>query len=305
MEMSATYGIFPFQGAFHMGKMTIVIVFMALAHLSAIAQVQTLVLLGASTASGTGATTYDSSFAGRYAHYLQGQFPWTFTNLAVSGYTTFQLMPTGNASPSGRPQPDPAHNITKALALHPSVLPLCMGTNDIANGYAAAEYEANYDSLRAIAERAHVPLWIATPLPRALDAAGRAKILALRDRILTRYAPRALDFYDSLGDAQGNYVPAFNSGDGIHTNNHGHRLLYERVVAANLIKPPPDRIGAGGAERAGTHAGGTGFFSYPDLGPDGRWLFTVPGTGGTRDLRGRSAGPQTATGIRAEESEKN
>lgn len=282
-----------------MGKVATAIVFMALAHMGAAAQVQLAVLLGASTAAGTGATTYDSSFAGRYAHYLQGQPPWTFTNLAVSGYTTFQLMPTGYVSPPGRSQPDPAHNITKALALHPTVLILCMGTNDIANGYPAAEYEANYDTLNAIAERAHVPLWIATPLPRALDATGRNKILALRDRILTRYWPRALDFYDSLGDAQGNYVPAFNSGDGIHTNNHGHRLLYERVVAANLIRPPPDRVGAGRAGDAAGPAGRIGPFAYPDPGLDGRWLFSGPGIGGLRDLRGRSVGPGTAKGNRA------
>jgi len=260
----------------------------------AFAQDRTIVLLGASTASGTGATTYDSSFAGRYAHYLQSQSPaWTLTNLAVSGYTTFQLMPTGYISPSGRSQPDPAHNITKALALHPRVLLLCMGTNDIANGYPASEYEANYDTLHALAERAGIPLWITTPLPRALDTTGRDKILALRDRIITRYAPRALNFYDSLGDAQGNYIQAFNSGDGIHTNNHGHRLLYERVVAADLIGSVTSLARAGDAWRAGTSADGSGMVPSSDPGRygQGQMLFFGPGGPGFHDVRGRSTGP--------------
>jgi lysophospholipase L1-like esterase len=257
----------------------------------AFAQDRTIVLLGASTASGTGATTYDSSFAGRYAHFLQSQNPaWTLTNLAVSGYTTFQLMPTGFTSPSGRSQPDPAHNITKALALHPRVLLLCMGTNDIADGYPASEYEANYDSLHAMADRAGIPLWVTTPLPRALDATGRNKILALRDRIMTRYAPRALNFYDSLGDDQGNYIQAFNSGDGIHTNNHGHRLLYERVVAADLIGSVTSLAGAGDAWRASRSAAGSGVIPSSDPGQygQGQMLFFGTGRPGFRDVRGRS-----------------
>ncbi|MBW8889656.1 MAG: SGNH/GDSL hydrolase family protein [Fibrobacteres bacterium] len=275
-----------------MGRAAFVSGFLLACLAGAFAQERTIVLLGASTASGTGASTYDSSFAGRYAHYLQSRNPaWTLTNLAVSGYTTFQLMPTGYVSPSGRSQPDPAHNITKALALHPRVLLLCMGTNDIANGYPASEYESNYDTLHAMAESAGIPLWITTPLPRALDATGRNKILALRDRIMTRYAPRALNFYDSLGDSQGNYIQAFNSGDGIHTNNHGHRLLYERVVAADLIGSVTFLARGDAAGRAGASAGGNGAFWFRDPGTYGEMLFFGPGAPGARDLRGRGIGP--------------
>jgi lysophospholipase L1-like esterase len=267
------------------------IVWALFAGAGALAQERTIALMGASTSAGVGATTYDSSFAGRYAHYLQGRNPaWSLVNLGVSGYTTYQEMPTGSSPPSGRPQPDPAHNISKVISLHPRVLLICMGTNDIADGYPATEYEANYDTLRALAERAGITVWITTPLPRsAVDAPKRAMLLALRDRILSRYAPRALDFYDSLGDGQGNYYPAFNSGDGIHTNNHGHRLLCERVVAADLIGAAAtsirDRRGAVTAASLGK-AG-----SLPERiwkGQD-QIMLLGPGMDIPRDIRGRSS----------------
>ncbi|MDB5103311.1 MAG: lipolytic protein family [Fibrobacteres bacterium] len=200
----------------------------------------TLVVMGSSTVAGVGASTYDSSFAGRYAKYLPTlSGGWKMVNLGVSGYTTYQLMPTGFKHPSNRPAPDTAHNMTKALSLHPDVILFALTANDIGNNYAATEYEANYDSLNNLAKKAGVRIWFTTPLPRtALDSTGRAKILAFRKRVLERYAPRTVDFFDSLGAADGKYLPIYNSGDGIHTNNLGHKLLFNRVVAANLTELP-------------------------------------------------------------------
>lgn len=198
--------------------------------------VRTIAILGSSTAAGTGASTYDSAFAGRYAKYLGALNPsWKLVNYAVGGYTTFHIMPNGWKHAAGRPDPDTARNITKVLALKPSALLISMPSNDINSNYPPEEYNANFDSLHAWAGKAGIPVWIATPLPRTpLDAAHRKQLLDLRVRILSRFAPRAIDFYDSLGDANGAYLSAFNSGDGIHTNDRGHKLLFQRVVAANL-----------------------------------------------------------------------
>ncbi|MDB5104478.1 MAG: lipolytic protein family [Fibrobacteres bacterium] len=196
----------------------------------------TIAILGSSTAAGTGATNYDSAFAGRYGRYLAALRPaWNLVNLGVGGYTTYNVMPTGYKPPANRPSPDTARNITKVLALHPHALLICLPSNDINNGYPASEYNANFDSLRLWAARAGIQVWVSTPLPRsALDSSRRVMLIALRDRILSRYAPRAIDFYDSLGGEDGRYFPAFNSGDGIHTNDRGHKILFLRVVAANL-----------------------------------------------------------------------
>jgi hypothetical protein len=125
--------------------------------------------------------------------------------------------------------------MTKALSLHPNVILLALGDNDIGNDYAASEYQSNYDSLKSAAEKAGVIFWVTTTVPRTtLDSAGRLEVLAFRKRILERYAPRAIDFFDGLGSPDGKYLAQYNSGDGIHTNNRGHEILFKKVVAANL-----------------------------------------------------------------------
>jgi lysophospholipase L1-like esterase len=257
--------------------------------LSAAASPPTIAILGSSTAAGTGATKYDSAFAGRYAKYLAGLKPsWSLVNLAVGGYTTYHVMPTGYKPPQNRPAPDTARNITKVLSLHPQVLLICLPSNDINNGYAANEYNANFDSLNAWAGRAGIAVWITTPLPRsALDQAHRQMLLALRTRILSRYAPRAIDFYDSLGDANGNFYAAYNSGDGIHTNDRGHKLLFNRVVAANLTGVPTAlAYGEGAGDRGGVSSG------LPILSLDrGTGAMVLRRSGGiARDIQGRRIG---------------
>jgi lysophospholipase L1-like esterase len=191
-----------------------------------------------------GATTYDSAFAGRYAHYLAGLDPaWQLKNLAVPGYTTYEVMPTGRKPPANRPQPDSAHNITKVLALKPQALLICLTGNDIANGYPASEYNANFDSLVAWGTKAGIQVWITTPLPRtANDSAKRAMVMALRERILSRYAPRAIDIYQGLGGADGKYYATYNSGDGIHVNNLGHKMVFQGLVAADITGKFPTGI---------------------------------------------------------------
>ena len=224
--------------------------------------------------------------------------------LAVGGYTTYQLMPTGNRAPTGRPDPDTAKNLTKALSLKPEVLLLSLGSNDIGSGYAASEYEANYDSIRAIAVRAGVRTWISTCMPRTTqDSAGRKKIVALRARIMQRYAPQALDFYDSLGMPDGTYYPAFNSGDGIHTNNRGHLLLYKRVVAANLTVVPA-ALASESRSRLRPHAAASAYLPYfhldPGSGTRSIGLYGVGGAGGAGfgfDARGRLRVLQSPTSM--------
>jgi lysophospholipase L1-like esterase len=248
----------------------------------------TIAILGSSTAAGTGATNYDSAFAGRYEKYLGALNPsWKLKNYAVGGYTTYHIMPTGYQAPAGRPAPDTARNITQVLRLKPHALLISMPSNDINNGYPASEFNDNFDSLHAWATRAGIPVWIATPLPRsALDADKRKILLALRDRIIVRYAPRVINFYDSLGDENGNYFSAFNSGDGIHTNDRGHKILFQRVVAANLPGLPVTSIFASAAGSSPRVSSG-----LPKLVLDPRsGLTLIEGfrRGSLIDLRGRS-----------------
>lgn len=250
-----------------------------------------MVILGSSIAAGVGATTYDSAWAGRYAKHLPARNPaWQLTNLAVPGYTTYHVMPKGWKTPAGRPAVDTSHNITKALSLRPDCLLISLTGNDIANGYAASEYEANFDTLHALATRAGVPVWITTPLPRtAVDSAKRKRVLDLKTRILSRYAPRAIDYYEGLGDAAGAILPAYNSGDGIHPNNAGHALLYGRVLAADLpgkttalLPSVPGPKALAGDRRIPARSGGRWFWTLREgfrLDLSGRTVRVVDGKG--------------------------
>jgi len=200
------------------------------------APVRTVVILSASSAAGTGATTYDSAYSGRFATYLSGLKPaWKLVNLAVGGYTCYQIMPTGYQTPPNRPAVDTAHNITKALSLKPDRILISMIGNDIGSGYGETEIQNNLDSLYGWATKAGIPTWVADAPPRNSDDSAKVKIrLHMRQWIMDRYAPHGLDFYDSLGDANGKYFPDLDAGDGTHYNNKAHAIVFRKLVAANI-----------------------------------------------------------------------
>jgi lysophospholipase L1-like esterase len=69
--------------------------------------------------------------------------------------------------------------------------------------------------------------------------------VGLRDRVKHEFAGRALDFWTPLAAADGAPLPAYNQGDGIHPNAHGHRLLFDQVKRADIpraIEPPSANV---------------------------------------------------------------
>lgn len=55
-----------------------------------------IVVLGSSTAAGTGTTNPDSAWVNRFRNYFVAQdSSFRVINLAVGGYTTYHIMPTG------------------------------------------------------------------------------------------------------------------------------------------------------------------------------------------------------------------
>jgi sugar lactone lactonase YvrE/lysophospholipase L1-like esterase len=203
---------------------------------------QVVVVIGSSTAEGTGASPADSAWVNRYRSYLQKySSEFEVINLAIGGFSSFRVMPTGYEPPPARPfYPRENNNITFALAFHPKAIIVNMPSNDAANYFTIAEQVANFDTLAAYAKRYQVPVWFSTTQPRNFtDASQRTNLMVMRDSIISRYSnkewTRVIDFWNGLSDASGNILPAYNSGDGVHLNNKGHRLLYERVVEAHVL----------------------------------------------------------------------
>jgi lysophospholipase L1-like esterase/sugar lactone lactonase YvrE len=196
-----------------------------------------IVVVGSSTAAGTGPSNIDSAWVWRYRRYVKSVMPNAIViNLAVGGYTTYECMPTGFVPPSGKAAPHTNANITKALSYHPSAILVNLPTNDAYWNYTITESLNNYATIAAEAANAHVPIWISTSQGRNLAQDGRDLLLATRDSILAIYQDHALDFWTGLSDADGYILSQYNSGDGVHMNSDAHKILCDRVIAAQIVE---------------------------------------------------------------------
>ncbi|NVK63898.1 MAG: T9SS type A sorting domain-containing protein [Flavobacteriales bacterium] len=194
-----------------------------------------IVVLGSSTAAGSGVSTADSAWVNRYRNHLQSINPANeVINLAVGGYNTYRIMPTGFTPPPGRPNPDVARNITAALAESPDAIIVNMPSNDVAAGFSYSEQMFNLDTVVQIATAASVPIWICTTQPRNFSAAQAQLQSDLKDSILVQFAPNTIDFWTTIATPTNTIEPFYDSGDGVHLNDAGHDLLESRVIAVNI-----------------------------------------------------------------------
>ncbi|MGB3798401.1 MAG: GDSL-type esterase/lipase family protein [Lewinella sp.] len=196
----------------------------------------TIVVIGSSTAEGTGASSQDSSWVGRYQEYLADDTRYDVVNLARGGYTTYHILPTGSDIPAGVGiVPDLNRNVTEALTYDPFAIIVNMPSNDAARGFTP---EAQLENFAAIAEAAReegTMIYIATTQPRNFtDPAQVADQIEVRDSIFSIYGDMAIDFWSGLADGNGFIIDSLDSGDGVHVNDGGHRILYERVIGLML-----------------------------------------------------------------------
>jgi acyl-CoA thioesterase-1 len=196
-----------------------------------VAATATIVIIGASTAAGTGATPIDSAWVNRLRLITTSNpRPLKYINLAVGGYTTYHGMPTG-FNKSNRPASDTARNITKALSLHPSLVMITFPSNDIANGYTSSEVINNYSKMTSLLDSAKVPYILFGTQPRNLtDATKRTALQQVNREIKSKYTNRANDYFDQLATSSLTIKPELSFGDGIHVNNRGHYLIVQSIL---------------------------------------------------------------------------
>ncbi len=196
-----------------------------------------IVVLGSSTAEGTGASPADSSWVNRYRkNIFQKNTRYAVTNLARGGYTTYHILPTGTPIPPGvNVSIDQTRNITQALTLEPYAVIVNMPSNDAANFFPVDAQLANIALIAQTANAANAGVWVATSQPRNFSNPGQIVIQTdFRDSILAIYGDNAIDFWTGIAAPNGFISSAYDSGDGIHLNNAGHRLLYEKVLAKGI-----------------------------------------------------------------------
>jgi len=214
-----------------------------------------VVVLGSSTAAGTGPSSIDSAWVNRYTVYLQGLNPQNqVTNLGVGGTTTYHIMPDWFVPPAGRPLPTPNNNVTQAVSLGADAIIVNMPSNDAANNFATSEQLFNFATIVAVADSAGIPVWVCTTQPRNNFSAAQILVQTqVRDSVLAIYGPMALDFWSGAATVGNTINPIYDSGDGVHLNNAGHGILNNVVIQAGIPNVIADTMGVSEFTLASTY----------------------------------------------------
>lgn len=211
-------------------------------------QAYKIVVLGSSTAYGTGASPREEyGWTYQYEDYLKIQNPANqIFNLAVRGYTSYKIMPDEFLPPTGvdpSKSPEPENNITKALSLNPDAIIINLPSNDIDKNYTLTEFTNNLDSILSMANNAGVICFITTTQPRNFfELNKRDQLIYMRDTIQNRYKEFSIDFWSDIAVSveeddpeRGEINGSYDSGDGVHLNNAGHTLLAQRTIEKDIL----------------------------------------------------------------------
>lgn len=197
-----------------------------------------IVVLGSSTAAGAGPSSNTNAWVWLYTDYLKQQDTrFDITNLAVGGYTTFDVLPTGTAIPGGVNETiDTARNITKAISLNADGIIVNMPSNDSNMGYSVTMQMDNFNLLNTTAQANNIPIWFCNVQPRnfAIGSSQMTTQLQMVTQIPTAFPTKTIDFWTTLANADGTVNSLYNSGDGIHLNDAGHQILLQRVINTGL-----------------------------------------------------------------------
>lgn len=196
-----------------------------------------LVILGSSTAAGTGPSSADSTWVNRYRKFLQEINPNNLvTNLAIGGTTTYHIMPDWFTPPPNRPTSNPNNNVSQAVALGADAIIVNMPSNDASNFFGIDEQMFNFQTIAAVADSANIPVWICTPQPKTPFGATQDAIqLGVRDSVFSTFGNMAIDFWNGIALPSNDIDPIFDSGDGTHLNDAAHAILVDRVRDKNIL----------------------------------------------------------------------
>ncbi len=194
-----------------------------------------IIVIGSSTAAGTGPTDSKNAWVNRYRRKIVEKNGYNeVINLAVGGYTTYQLLPTDAKIIENRPIPSIEHNVTKAISFKPDAVLINLPSNDVSSGFSLKEQLDNYTQITNALNRQNIPYWISTPQGRNFSKEKRNLQEKLKDSTDTRYGKNTLDFWKGLASWSGEIREEYNSGDGVHMNDEAHKLLFEEVWSKDI-----------------------------------------------------------------------
>lgn len=191
-----------------------------------------IVFLGSSTTAGAHVPEGEGFVDKVNAHFSNLFTNYEGVNLGVRGTNTYHIMPTGN-SVVDRPDPDPEHNITKAISLSPDIIVVNMPTNDTAAQYSNTEFVANLAAIKQEANNAGIACFIATTQPRNFaDLTRRERLSEAAIMIANEFGEFAIDIYEELTDFDNEFrlKTEYNQGDGIHLSPLGHTYVANMTI---------------------------------------------------------------------------
>lgn len=182
-----------------------------------------VVVLGSSSAYGIGASVPDSSWVGRTKAYYKSLHQLdTVINLAVPG----------SFSDSG------VKLLSQALSYDPDLVLVSFPSNDIVADLGIPHYMRNLRKMYNTVTAAGKKCYISTTQPRD-DQYNEYTLKVARDSIVKEFPSNYMQFYDPLV-APGSYaINPLYSVEGTHPNDAGHRLLFQAVLAAQVIPSTP------------------------------------------------------------------
>jgi acyl-CoA thioesterase I len=190
---------------------------------------KTWVVMGSSTAAGAGSSP-GQSWAALLQAGVQNRGIQVI-NIAKGGTVTYQGLSTKAAPTASRPLPDPSANIDQALSRSPGLIVVAYPTNDTAIGYSVQETVNNLLSMRNQALANSVAVVVVSTQPRNLSPAQLSQLVLIDDQLATAVGACFVDVRTGLAGANGQLAPQYDSGDGVHPNDAGHRLIATRIQA--------------------------------------------------------------------------
>jgi lysophospholipase L1-like esterase len=207
-----------------------------------------ITILGSSSAYGYG---YDENGELSNGNYTQSPNSWAnlfsryvdlfnssneVLNLALGGYTTYHIMPDSFVPPGGYPTPQTSNNITAAIESEPDAIIVNLPSNDSSNLYSVTNVKANFLAIYDEATEAGIPIWFTTSGPRSYGPDELNHALELRDWITEQFGDRSIDSWTTLANPDNTSNSTYAFGDGVHLNDAGYNVLYQRMVEEQIIE---------------------------------------------------------------------
>ncbi len=225
-----------------MKKINLTVLFLLIISIAS-AQDFTVVVIGSSTAEGTGPKYKENAWVNSYRLHLSLiDSTAKVINLARGGYTTYQLMPSDFVVPVqfSHLKPDTARNISKALRFNPDIVIINLPSNDNTQNVDIQTQLRNFNVLYTMGVEAGADTYVCTAQPRNFEGENfykRQLQEELSDSIQKIYGVKSIDVFHPFADAQTMAIkPEFDSGDGIHLNDTAHQLFVEIVKRVVMIK---------------------------------------------------------------------